>query len=142
LIFHLQGSPQVSEKTIDSQKAVDNKIKEKCEEFITYTYDYLTSDIKNFILVLKLPSQEAAASDNIEEPLTQQVEQCKLKLKESIQAFQTKKTSVQKSMSLYMSNPETEAIIFKQIKVSCFHIFSVKTINSFFRQKFKSFMNN
>lgn len=126
VIPFFQGSPQVTEKTIDSQKAVDNKIKEKCEEFISYTYDYLTSDIKNFILSVKLPPQEKVQNLNENsaenEPQVPEVEQCRLRLKESLQAYQGKKVSMQKSMSLYLSNPETEAIIFKQVKVSsCIH---------------------
>lgn len=56
---------------------------------------------------------------NLNEPdQTSSVKQCKGKLKESLQAYLSKKASIEKSMSLYLSNPETEAIIFKQVKVS------------------------
>ncbi|KAI2800638.1 hypothetical protein RDWZM_009045 [Blomia tropicalis] len=114
-----EGTPQVSEKTIDSQKAVDIKIKEKCEEFISYIYEYLTSDMKNFILASKLPKLTGMESVSTAGQLPQEtdlVEQYRLKLKETLQSFQTKKQSIEKSMSLYLSNAETEAIIFKQVK--------------------------
>ena len=115
---------------------MDNKIKEKCEEFISFTYEYLTADIKSFILASKWPSlaqaKEGGSTENgtdDSEKVQSPVEQCKLKLKESLQAYQVKKTSIQKSMSLYLANPETEAIIFKQVKVSPFywvHLFTIE----------------
>lgn len=122
LTIFLQGTPQIAEKSIDSQKAVDNKIKEKCEEFIAFTYDYLTIELKSFILESKWPAVTKAAegddgdaAEENSEPISP-VKQCKLKLKESLEAYQIKKASIEKSMSLYLANPETEAIIFKQIK--------------------------
>lgn len=122
LLFFWQGTPQITEKSIDSQKAVDNKIKEKCEEFIAFTYDYLTMELKSFILESKWPAVAKASEGSVDDASdensesTLPVKQCKLKLKESLEAYQSKKVSIERSMSLYLANPETEAIIFKQIK--------------------------
>ncbi len=130
LLSHFQGTPQITEKTIDSQKAVDNKIKEKCEEFISFTYDYLAKDLNSFILATNFPAVTATAAmvsegggvsgDSTEEKAAESsvspVKLCKLRLKELVQTYQSKKTSIEKSMSLYLANSETEAIIFKQVK--------------------------
>lgn len=115
LIF--ESSPQVSEKVIDSQKAVDNKIKEKCEEFIMFSYEYLTADVRNFIVNTKFDFT-ANQQQPSPTPSEIQLEQLKLKLQESIQSYLDRKESLAKSMSLYLANVETEAIIFKQINVS------------------------
>ena len=139
-----QGTPQVTEKTIDSQKAVDTKIKEKCEEFISYTFDYITSDIKNFVIYIKSPLEKEEVS-GLDHGKNENVEDCKLKLKETLQAFQNKRATVQKSMSLYLSNPETETIVFKQIKVCFFNFLLILyclILTFFIRPKFKCFTNN
>lgn len=80
-------------------------------------------ELRSFLLSSKWPAVVKAAEGqnivNLNEPdQTPSVEQCKGKLKESLQAYLSKKASIEKSMSLYLSNPETEAIIFKQVKVS------------------------
>lgn len=75
--------------------------------------------MKNFILASKLPKLTGMESVSTAGQLPQEtdlVEQYRLKLKETLQSFQTKKQSIEKSMSLYLSNAETEAIIFKQVK--------------------------
>lgn len=96
---------------IDSQKAVDNKIKDKCEEFINLVFEHLTTEMKEFILLIKSVPIQIELNE-------EQVNSYKNKLKESMEAFLNKKTSINKSMSLYLANNETEAIIFKQINVS------------------------
>lgn len=101
---------------------MDNKIKEKCEEFIAFTYDYLTQELTSFLLESKWPAvtkvSENGGSDATDESSESisPVQQSKIKLKESLEVYQNKKASIEKSMSLYLANPETEAIIFKQIK--------------------------
>lgn len=112
----------MAEKSIDSQKAVDNKIKEKCEEFIDYTYQYITMELRELLSPSKQPETEPAAvpqsavdggnSSSVSE------ENYKQRVKEAIEAYRGKKEAIEKSMSLYLSNQETEAIIFRQIKVS------------------------
>lgn len=102
----------MNEKAIDSQKAVDKKIKEKCEEFISLTYEYLTSEIRDFILSIKfeLNGQQTEQADS-------EIVQYNEKIENVLKTYHNKKESVLKSMSLYLANPETEAIIYKQIKV-------------------------
>ncbi|KAH9422523.1 Golgi transport complex subunit 3 [Dermatophagoides pteronyssinus] len=108
LKFLFESSPQVNEKIIDSQKAVDTKIKEKCEQFIIFCYEYLTEQIRHFILIETQSTTTTNDNQQLEDML-------KLKLQESIQAYLDRKESLTKSMSLYLANVETEAIIFKQI---------------------------
>ena len=131
---------------------MDNKIKEKCEEFISFTYEYLTMELKSFVLASKWPSlvkkEEGAVENSTDSNQTQSpVEQCKLKLKEALQAYQNKKARIQKSMSLYLANPETEAIIFKQVKVSPFISCAFESITSSlllysYRPKFNFYTNS
>ncbi|KAI7690476.1 Conserved oligomeric Golgi complex subunit 3 [Sarcoptes scabiei] len=104
LIF--EGTPQVSEKVIDSQKAVDNKIKEKCEEFIEYSYEYLTKELEKIIFVTQFNSIDNESKD---------LDDFNLRMSETFKDFLKKKELLQQKMSLYLVNTETEAIIFKQI---------------------------
>ncbi|KAH7639644.1 conserved oligomeric golgi complex subunit 3-like [Dermatophagoides farinae] len=134
LIF--ESSPQVSEKVIDSQKAVDNKIKEKCEEFIMFSYEYLTADVRNFIVNTKFDFT-ANQQQPSPTPSEIQLEQLKLKLQESIQSYLDRKESLAKSMSLYLANVETEAIIFKQINNKIQELF--EQLSRILQSKFPTF---
>lgn len=105
----------MNEKAIDSQKAVDKKIKEKCEDFIRFTYEYLTSDIRNFILSIKFELNGESQPSNED-----QIVQYNENIEQMVASYHRKKETIIKSMSLYLSNPETEAIIYKQIKVNIY----------------------
>lgn len=86
LKFLFESSPQVNEKIIDSQKAVDTKIKEKCEQFIIFCYEYLTEQIRHFILIETQSTTTTNDNQQLEDML-------KLKLQESIQAYLDRKES-------------------------------------------------
>lgn len=105
---------------IDSQKAVDNKIKEKCEEFIEYSYEYLTKELEKIIFVTQFNSIDNESKD---------LDDFNLRMSETFKDFLKKKELLQQKMSLYLVNTETEAIIFKQIDVSIIFIGKLLPIN-------------
>ena len=113
LIYFDQGGPQVTEKVVDSQKAVDNKIKNTCEEFIDKTSTLI---LGSFTEILNL----AKAFSNLQELRTHaafSIDNISKRLKDDLQKFESNLQTVQRSMALYLANRDTEAILFRPIKL-------------------------
>lgn len=117
LEFLFEGTPQVKESLIDSKKAVDKQLKHVCERYIDETSAYLIGiELKNFldrcstvvsqkdsnIVLNKQPFAEPGATSKV--------------LSAAYRELKERLAKVQKAMSLYLANRDTEAILFKPIK--------------------------
>ncbi|CAG2103433.1 unnamed protein product [Medioppia subpectinata] len=113
-ITRRKGAPQVTEKVVDSQKAVDNKIKIKCEEFISHSTQLLISSLINLIELSKVlqkdnqlrSHQMFSSTENVKKAIAEVMDQLRANL-----AF------VESRMALYLANRDTEIILFRPIKV-------------------------
>jgi len=122
LEFLLDGTPTVKEHLLDSRKDVDRQLKTSCEHFIKDATKQLVGPIITFI-------------DNAQNLLKQQSNQLVLRqtpwaapqqvsslIQESQRNIKNKLAVIQRAMQLYLSNKDTEFILFRPIRVSLLHV--------------------
>ena len=124
LEFLLEGTPQVKENLLDSRKDVDRQLKNICEVFIRDVTKQLVGPILLFLSqannLLKQPPQVkgGAASLVLRQTPWAAPQQISSVIQESKRNIKSKLAGVQRSMQLYLSNKDTEFILFKPIRVS------------------------
>ncbi|XP_015790918.1 conserved oligomeric Golgi complex subunit 3 [Tetranychus urticae] len=108
-LFEVPGAPQVIDHVLDPQKIVDTEIKSICEKFISSSANNMLLPIKSHLELLrrciKTPSTNLPTIEEINKVL-----------KELTSHLESTNSSIRKSMSLYLANPDTENILFKPIK--------------------------
>lgn len=123
LQFIVEGTPQVTEYLVDSKRDVDNQLKKTCEDFIKNVTQSVIGPCQSFLVkadvIVKMNKDEAdphqvslrqqpfANPEKVQELVTQTYKNVKSKV-----------PGVQKGMSLYLSNKDTEYILFKPIKLN------------------------
>ncbi|XP_067623696.1 conserved oligomeric Golgi complex subunit 3 [Eurosta solidaginis] len=137
LEFLLEGTPQIKEHLLDSRKEVDRQLKMVCEQFIKDAVHMLVSPILQFLdkaqalLQTKNGSKTSAtaatnekeggsASTNLNYALRQSAwaspQHISGIIQESQRLIKNKLSILQRSMQLYLSNRDTEFIIFRPIR--------------------------
>ena len=138
LEFLLEGTPQVKEHLLDSRKDVDRQLKASCEQFIKDVTKQLVGPVLLFIenaqnLIKPQASQATAINQQPASPLAlRQAAWASPQLissliQESQRNIKQKLAGVQRSMQLYLSNKDTEFILFRPIRVS-FTLFTFNLI--------------
>ncbi|KAK3783773.1 hypothetical protein RRG08_063434 [Elysia crispata] len=121
----LEGTPQVTELFVDSKRDVDQQLKITCEDFIHHVSDLFTSPLQSFmsranIVISMQKDQEVSAATKKNITLRSQPFAVPEKLHdvatETYRLIKTKLPLVQRSMSLYLANRDTEAILFRPVK--------------------------
>lgn len=121
----LEGTPQVTEMFVDSKRDVDQQLKITCEDFIHHVTDLFTSPLQSFmsranIVINMQRDQEVSAATKKNIMLRSQPFALPEKLHdvaaETYRLMKTKLPGVQRSMSLYLANRDTEAILFRPVK--------------------------
>lgn len=133
LEFLLEGTPQIKEHLLDSRKEVDRHLKMVCEQFIKDAVQMLVSPILKFLdkaqtlLQTKdnkstTTEKDGAAATKLNYALRQSAwaspQQISSIIQETQRLIKNKLASLQRSMQLYLSNRDTEFIIFRPIRVS------------------------
>ncbi|XP_055614526.1 conserved oligomeric Golgi complex subunit 3 [Uranotaenia lowii] len=132
LEFLLDGTPQVKEQLLDSRKDVDRQLKMVCEAFIKDATRQLVGPILNFLETaqahLKQSSTNSAVSSTSPGVTPAAIgmvlrmaafaapQQISSLIQESIRNIKTKLGALQRSMQLYLSNKDTEFILFRPIR--------------------------
>ncbi|XP_053694577.1 conserved oligomeric Golgi complex subunit 3 isoform X2 [Sabethes cyaneus] len=131
LEFLLDGTPQVKEQLLDSRKDVDRQLKSICELFIKDATRLLVGPILNFVETAQSHLKQTASSTQPQQQQQQQQQQQGMALRmatfaapqqissiiqESIRNIKTKLGALQRSMQLYLSNKDTEFILFRPIR--------------------------
>ncbi|KAJ6648482.1 Conserved oligomeric Golgi complex subunit 3 [Pseudolycoriella hygida] len=128
LEFLLDGTPQVKEHLHDSRKDVDRQLKLICEQFIRDATKLLVEPLTNFLEkaqnLLKQPqsvqSPGQAPAPKINYALRQtpwaSPQQISGIIQESQRLIKSKLSTFQRSMQLYLSNRDTEFILFRPIR--------------------------
>lgn len=131
LEFLLEGTPQIKEHLLDSRKEVDRQLKFICEKFIKDSLQNLCGPV---VLFLER-AQAIVNTSSIAKSHTQSVQQIKINyslrqspwaspqqissiIQETQRLIKSKLPALQRSMQLYLSNRDTEFIIFRPIRVS------------------------
>lgn len=108
---------------LDSRKDVDRQLKISCEQFIKDATKQLVGPIITFIenaqnLLKQAPSQQPASNMALRQTPWASPQQISPFIQESIRNIKSKLSSIQRSMQLYLSNKDTEFILFRPIRVS------------------------
>lgn len=127
LEFLLDGMPQVKEHLLDSRKEVDRQLKLACEQFIKDAAQRLINPLLAFQqkveVLLKVDNNDSNTqhSHKINYTLRQSAwaspQQINGMLQETQRLIKTQLPGLQRSMQLYLSNRDTEFIIFRPIRV-------------------------
>jgi len=122
LEFILDGSPEIKEYFVDSKKGVDKKLKTACENFILSQTKFLTGSIQDFIVranaIVELNKKDPNQTKALKEHKFATPETLRELCIESYRELKSRAQSTQKSMKLYLSNKDTEYILFKPIRMN------------------------
>lgn len=127
LEFLLDGAPTVREHLHDSRKDVDRQLKTVCEHFIRDATAHLVGPLVAFLERAAQLLRSAPIGGANETRLRQQPWASPQHVSEVCQSAQrqvkAQLTGVQRAMQLYLSNPDTEFILFRPIRnniIGCF----------------------
>ncbi|XP_017752877.1 PREDICTED: conserved oligomeric Golgi complex subunit 3 [Eufriesea mexicana] len=113
LEFLLEGAPQMKEQLIDSRKHVDNKLKYACQRLIQYATFLLIHPILKLLEKEKLHVNNPDAS---QEHMLGSPQDVAAAISEVLRIIKFKCPEIQHLMQLYLSNKETEFILFRPVK--------------------------
>ena len=120
LEFLLDGAPQVREQLLDSRKDVDRQLKIACEQYIKDVTKQLVGPLLTFIEnaqnLLKLAPQTPGLV--LRQTPWAAPQQISSLIQESQRNIKSKLAVIQRAMQLYLSNKDTEFILFRPIRVS------------------------
>lgn len=127
LEFLLEGTPQIKEHLLDSRKEVDRQLKTVCELYIKDAVHMLVGPLITFLdkaqalLATNTTTPETTAG-KINYVLRQSSwaspQQISSIIQETQRLIKSKLAVLQRAMQLYLSNRDTEFIIFRPIRVS------------------------
>ncbi|CAG5122384.1 unnamed protein product, partial [Candidula unifasciata] len=122
LQFILEGTPQVMEMFVDSKRDVDQQLKTSCEDFIHHVTDLFTAPLNAFMsradIITSMKKEDATSKVTLRQQPFASPEKIHDIVAETYKNIKTKLPLVQRSMSLYLANKDTEAILFRPIKVN------------------------
>lgn len=124
LEFLLEGTPQIKEHLLDSRKEVDHQLKFACERFIKDAVQLLIKPLLGFLErvqnLLSQKNKDQATSNNINLTLRNSSwaspQHISSIIQETQRLIKVKLCNLQRSMQLYLSNRDTEFIIFRPIR--------------------------
>lgn len=129
LEFLLEGTPQIKEHLLDSRKEVDRQLKTVCERYIKDSVHMLVGPLVTFLDKAQalLAQATPAATQSPESTKSSYVlrqspwaspQQISSIIQETQRLIKAKLAVLQRAMQLYLSNRDTEFIIFRPIRVS------------------------
>ncbi|KAL8567223.1 hypothetical protein ACOMHN_046633 [Nucella lapillus] len=122
LQFVLEGTPQVTEMFIDSKRDVDQQLKTTCEDFINHVTDLFTAPLHTFLsragVVVAMKKDDGTPRVILRTQPFALPEKVHDVAAETYRNIKTRLPGIQRSMSLYLANRDTEAILFRPIKVN------------------------
>ncbi|XP_064456562.1 conserved oligomeric Golgi complex subunit 3-like isoform X2 [Ornithodoros turicata] len=118
--FVFEGTLQIKENLIDSKKAVDNQLKTLCEEFIANTAQMLIGPLQPFLdkanVILQVQHDEPTRGVILRNQPFASVDAVATVVSSSNRHLKASLCTLQRSMSLYLANRDTEQILFKPVK--------------------------
>ncbi|BFF95500.1 conserved oligomeric Golgi complex subunit 3 [Drosophila madeirensis] len=129
LEFLLEGTPQIKEHLLDSRKEVDRQLKTVCEKYIRDAVNMLIGPLITFLdKAQSLLAQAASSTASAPESATPKAsyvlrqspwaspQQISSIIQETQRTIKAKLAVLQRAMQLYLSNRDTEFIIFRPIR--------------------------
>ncbi|XP_023377570.1 conserved oligomeric Golgi complex subunit 3 [Pteropus vampyrus] len=119
--FLLEGTPEIREHYLDSKKDVDHHLKSACEQFIQQQTVQFVEPLEQFMAKVSalrtMASQGGPRYTLSQQPWAQPAKVGDL-VASVYKTIKTKLPLTLRSMSLYLSNKDTEFILFKPVRVS------------------------
>ncbi|KAH8409385.1 hypothetical protein KR222_002184 [Zaprionus bogoriensis] len=134
LEFLLEGTPQIKEHLLDSRKEVDRQLKTVCEQYIRDAVHMLIGPLVTFLekaqALLAQDAPKSVSTTTTPEPTTTtskvnfvlrqsswaSPQQISSIIQETQRLIKAKLAVLQRAMQLYLSNRDTEFIIFRPIR--------------------------
>ncbi|XP_039203573.1 conserved oligomeric Golgi complex subunit 3 isoform X1 [Crotalus tigris] len=124
--FLLEGTPEIREHYIDSKKDVDRHLKLACEQFIQQQTKQLVEPLQEFLskvsALTAVVSARGPKYNLSQQPWAQPVKISDL-VSSTYRRIKTKLPPTLQSMSLYLSNKDTEFILFKPVRNNIQQVF-------------------
>lgn len=118
--FVSEGTLQIKESLIDSKKAVDNQLKILCEEFIANAASMLIGPLQPFLdkanVILQVQRDEPTRGVMLQNQPFASTDAVASIVNSSYRHLKASLSTLQRSMSLYLANRDTEQILFKPVK--------------------------
>ncbi|XP_017025950.1 conserved oligomeric Golgi complex subunit 3 [Drosophila kikkawai] len=125
LEFLLEGTPQIKEHLLDSRKEVDRQLKTVCERYIKDSVQMLVGPLVTFLEKAQSLLEQAKHSQSPESTKPSYAlrqspwaspQQISSIIQETQRLIKAKLAVLQRAMQLYLSNRDTEFIIFRPIR--------------------------
>ncbi|KAJ7324468.1 hypothetical protein JRQ81_017488 [Phrynocephalus forsythii] len=124
--FLLEGTPEIKEHYIDSKKDVDRHLKFACEKFIQQQTKQLVEPLEEFLAKVSalktVATQKGPKYNLLQQPWAQPAKVSDL-VSSTYKTIKTKLPAILQSMSLYLSNKDTEFILFKPVRNNIQQVF-------------------
>ncbi|XP_045332778.1 conserved oligomeric Golgi complex subunit 3 isoform X2 [Leopardus geoffroyi] len=124
--FLLEGTPEIREHYLDSKKDVDRHLKSACEQFIQQQTKQFVEQLEEFmtkVSALKMMASQGGPKYTLsQQPWAQPAKVCEL-VASAYKTIKAKLPLTLRSMSLYLSNKDTEFILFKPVRNNIQQVF-------------------
>uniref|UniRef100_A0A8C6W532 Conserved oligomeric Golgi complex subunit 3 n=1 Tax=Nannospalax galili TaxID=1026970 RepID=A0A8C6W532_NANGA len=124
--FLLEGTPEIREHYLDSKKDVDRHLKSACEQFIQQQTKLFVDQLEEFmtkVSALKTMATQGGPKYTLsQQPWAQPVKVNDL-VATAYKTIKAKLPLTLRSMSLYLSNKDTEFILFKPVRNNIQQVF-------------------
>ncbi|KAF2975212.1 hypothetical protein EK904_003220 [Melospiza melodia maxima] len=117
--FKCVGTPEIREHYIDSKKDVDRHLKSACEQFIQQQTKQFIDQLEEFMTkaaALKTMATQGGPNYSLSQQPWAQPAKINDLVSSTYKTIKTKLPSTLRSMSLYLSNKDTELILFKPVR--------------------------
>ncbi|XP_069745745.1 conserved oligomeric Golgi complex subunit 3 isoform X1 [Narcine bancroftii] len=119
LEFLLEGSPEIKEHYIDSKKEVDRNLKSACEKFIQHQTKLFVGQLEEFmtkVSALKTMGHQGGPKYSLSQQPWAQPAKINDLVASTYKTIKGKLPATLRSLSLYLSNKDTEFILFKPVR--------------------------
>ncbi|XP_051870178.1 conserved oligomeric Golgi complex subunit 3 [Pristis pectinata] len=119
LEFLLEGSPEIKEHYIDSKKEVDRNLKSACEKFIQHQTKLFVGHLEEFmtkVSALKTMGHQGGPKYSLAQQPWAQPAKINDLVASTYKTIKGKLPVTLRSLSLYLSNKDTEFILFKPVR--------------------------
>ncbi|ERE91595.1 conserved oligomeric Golgi complex subunit 3 [Cricetulus griseus] len=117
--FLLEGTPEIREHYLDSKKDVDRHLKSACEQFIQQQTKLFVEQLEEFmtkVSALKTMASQGGPKYTLSQQPWAQPAKVNDLVASAYKTIKTKLPLTLRSMSLYLSNKDTEFILFKPVR--------------------------
>ncbi|XP_007466518.1 PREDICTED: conserved oligomeric Golgi complex subunit 3 isoform X1 [Lipotes vexillifer] len=124
--FLLEGTPEIREHYLDSKKDVDRHLKSACEQFIQQQTKLFVEQLEEFLTKVSalntMASQGGPKYTLSQQPWAQPAKVSDL-VASAYKTIKAKLPLTLRSMSLYLSNKDTEFVLFKPVRNNIQQVF-------------------